>query len=47
MLVNPNIDTTATLWPNSEELKDSLSFPMSIAVRPLGSECPQAPINPT
>jgi hypothetical protein len=38
MLVNPHVETTAQVWPNSQELKDYLSIPLALALQPLAHD---------
>ncbi len=35
-LVNPHIETTAGKWPNSQQLKDHLSIPLTLSMEPFG-----------
>lgn len=34
MLMNPHVESTSTHWPNSQQLKDHLSFPLALSLQP-------------
>jgi hypothetical protein len=46
MLINPHVDSTCTHWPNSQQLKEHLSFPLALALQPFSNQHPDSPIAP-
>jgi hypothetical protein len=42
MLVNPHVESTGSHWPNSQQLKEHLSFPLALALQPFANEHPSS-----
>lgn len=40
MLTNPHVESTAAIWPNNQQLKDKLSFPLALALQPFANAHP-------
>lgn len=45
MLANPHVDSTATRWPNSQQLKEHLSFPLALSFQPFANDHPISEID--